>query len=101
MEKPTSTRYPPVRRGRAVRMMTDLRAQDPHDEAVIPRVARQLGVGDESLRSRVKIAQQVLDFDLNSLSGTDQYCLHRVSHGGPDASGYRKASVSAGSWNCS
>ena len=35
-------------------MVKDLRLQDPHDKAVISRVARQLGVGDESLRSWVK-----------------------------------------------
>jgi transposase-like protein len=35
-------------------MVKDLRQQDPGDKAVISRVARQLGVGDESLRSWVK-----------------------------------------------
>jgi transposase-like protein len=78
MEKPTSTRYPPVLRERAVRMVMDLRAQDPHDKPVIPRVACQLGVGDESLRSWVKSLHQILDFDLNSFSGTDRYCRDSV-----------------------
>jgi transposase len=35
-------------------MVKDLREQDPGDKAVISRVARQLGVGDESLRAWVK-----------------------------------------------
>ncbi|MGO8824383.1 MAG: transposase [Acidimicrobiales bacterium] len=35
-------------------MVKDLRQQDPGDKAVISRVARQLGVGDESLRAWVK-----------------------------------------------
>ncbi len=53
-KKATSKRYPPELKERAVRMVKDLRLQDPHDKAVISRVARQLGVGDESLRSWVK-----------------------------------------------
>jgi len=50
----TSKRYPPELRERAVKMVQELRAQDPRDKTVISRVARQLGVGDESLRSWVK-----------------------------------------------
>jgi transposase len=53
-KKATSKRYPPELKERAVRMVKELRLQDPHDKAVISRVARQLGVGDESLRSWVK-----------------------------------------------
>ena len=44
-QKPTTKRYPPDLKERAVRMVLDLREQDPHDKAVISRVARQLGVG--------------------------------------------------------
>jgi transposase len=54
--KSTTKRYPPELKERAVRMVLDLREQDPHDKTVISRVARQLEVGDESLRSRVKRA---------------------------------------------
>jgi len=53
-KKATSKRYPPELKLRAVRMVKDLRQQDPGDKAVISRVARQLGVGDESLRAWVK-----------------------------------------------
>jgi transposase len=55
--KPTTKRYPPELKERAVRMVLDLRQQDPHDKTVISRVARQLGIGDESLRSWVKRAE--------------------------------------------
>jgi transposase len=55
--KPTTKRYPPELKERAVRMVQELREQDPHDKTVISRVARQLGIGDESLRSWVKRAE--------------------------------------------
>jgi transposase-like protein len=44
-EKATSKRYPPELKERAVRMIKELRQQDPGDKAVTLRVARQLGVG--------------------------------------------------------
>ncbi len=53
---PSQRRYPPELKDRAVRMVLELRDQDPGDHGVISRVARQLGVGDESLRSWVKRA---------------------------------------------
>jgi transposase len=40
-----------------VRMVQDLRREDPGDTGVLSRVARQLGVGLESLRSWVKQAE--------------------------------------------
>jgi transposase-like protein len=42
---------------RAVRMVRDLQRADPQDKNVISRVARQLGVGSESLRTWVKLAE--------------------------------------------
>jgi transposase len=51
---PSQRRYPPEMKDRAVRMVTELRQPDPNDHGVISRVARQLGVGEESLRTWVK-----------------------------------------------
>jgi transposase len=42
---------------RAVRMVQQLRKEDPGDQGVIGRVARQLGVGTESLRTWCKRAE--------------------------------------------
>ncbi len=52
----SSRRYPPELKERAVRMVGELRHVDPGDQGVISRVARQLGVGKESLRAWVKQA---------------------------------------------
>ncbi|OYV64267.1 MAG: hypothetical protein B7X07_06870 [Actinobacteria bacterium 21-64-8] len=51
------TRYPSELKERAVRMVLDLQRADPQDKTVISRVARQLGVGSESLRTWVKRAE--------------------------------------------
>jgi transposase len=53
----TNKRYPAEMKERAVKMVLALQAADPNDHGVIGRVARQLGVGTESLRNRVKRAQ--------------------------------------------
>ena len=50
-------RYPPELKERAVKMVLDLRRQDPGDKSVINRVSRQLGVGSESLRAWVHQAE--------------------------------------------
>jgi len=42
-KRPTTKRYPPELKERAVKMVQELRAQDPRDKTVISRVARQLG----------------------------------------------------------
>ena len=55
-KSPAQKRYPQELKDRAVRMVGELRREDPGDQAVISRVARQLGVGAESLRNWVKQA---------------------------------------------
>ena len=55
-KNPSSKRYPPELKERAVRMVGELQGADPGDQGVISRVARQLGVGKESLRAWVKQA---------------------------------------------
>ena len=50
-------RYPPELKERAVKLVQELRREDPADHTVISRVARQLNVGTESLRLWVKQAE--------------------------------------------
>jgi transposase len=51
---PSQRRYPPELRERAVRMVQETIEQTGERFGVITRVARQLGVGTESLRSWVR-----------------------------------------------
>jgi len=56
-KNPAQRRYPPEIKERAVRMVFQLRREDPADQSVLARVARQLDVGLESLRVWVKQAE--------------------------------------------
>jgi transposase len=47
-------RYPPEMRERAVRMVREAIAESGERQGAVSRVARQLGIGTESLRSWVK-----------------------------------------------
>jgi len=52
--KPTTRRYSDIEKERAVRMMRQLRAELGTDHGTVKRVAEQLGIGTESLRSWVQ-----------------------------------------------
>ena len=62
--------YPAELKERAVRMVRELRAADPADRGVVSRVARQLGVGAESLRQWV-VRAEVEDGERPSVSQSE------------------------------
>ena len=54
---PYQRRYPPEMRERAVRMVHEAIAESGERQGVVARIARQLGIGVESLRAWVKQAE--------------------------------------------
>ena len=55
--KPSTRRYTPEEKQRAVRMVRQLRKELGHDHGTVKRVADQLGIGVESVRLWVKQAE--------------------------------------------
>ena len=55
--KPSTRRYTPEEKARAVRAVRQLRKELGHDHGTVKRVADQLGIGVESVRQWVKQAE--------------------------------------------
>jgi transposase len=54
---PSQKRYPPELKARAVRMALETIAETGERQGVVGRIARQLGIGTETLRTWVKQAE--------------------------------------------
>lgn len=73
---PSQKRYPPELRERAVRMARDAIAQQGGQSfGVVPRIAKQLGVGAESLRGWLKQAE----IDAGTRPGTSSADAARIA----------------------
>lgn len=68
-------RYPPELKERAVRMVLDVRAETGEKHGAIVRIAKQLGVGVESLRNWVNQA----DVDAGRRGGTSTADAQRIA----------------------
>ena len=97
MEKnPSSKRYPPELKERAVRMVGELRHADPNDQAVISRVARQLGVGTESLRQWVKQTEVDTGRQRGTTTAEHEELVHAAQGGQGAAPGHDLWQAAAG-----
>jgi transposase len=52
----SAKRYPPELKEQALRLVFEAREHDPGDAGIVGRIARQLGIGDQSLRNWVNQA---------------------------------------------
>ncbi len=57
LSHPSQKRYPPELKDRAVRLVQETIAERGESLGVVTRVARQLGIGEESLRNWVRQAE--------------------------------------------
>ena len=74
-KSPFQRRYPPEMRERAVRMVHEAIAESGERVGAVTRVARQLGIGPESLRNWVKQA----DVDNGKRSGVTTEQQRRIA----------------------
>ncbi len=90
---PTTKRYSPEEKARAVRMVRQLRKELGTTHGTIQRVATQIGCGVESLRTWVKQA----DIDEGIEPGTTSADARRVKELGQENRELRRANDLAGS----